>query len=104
MFLEQRIYTAHPSKLPAWLKLYQDIGGPASARTLAPLFGMFTVEFGTINRLLFLRGFDDIDDRARGLVARDADPDWQRFLQESRATGALMTQEAKLLKTVPFSP
>lgn len=104
MFLEQRIYTMHPGKLPAWLKLYEEIGGPASGRTLTPLIGMFTVEFGTINRILFLRGFDDIDERARGMVARDADPDWQRFMQESRAAGALMTQEAKLLKTVPFSP
>lgn len=104
MFIEQRIYTAHPGKLPAWLKCYGEIGGPASSRTLTPLMGMFTVEFGQINRVLFLRGFDDIDQRERGLAARDADPEWKRFLEESRATGALAAQEAKLLKTVPFSP
>jgi hypothetical protein len=104
MFIEQRIYTAHPGKLPAWLKCYAEIGGPASSRTLTPLMGMFTVEFGQINRVLFLRGFDDIDARERGLVARDADPEWKRFLQASRETGALMAQEAKLMKTVNFSP
>jgi hypothetical protein len=104
MFIEQRIYTAHPGKLPAWLKAYSEIGGPASSRTLTPLMGMFTVEFGQINRVLFLRGFDDIDERERGMVRRDADPEWQRFLQETRPIGALMAQEAKLLKTVPFSP
>ena len=104
MFIEQRIYTAHPGKLPAWLKAYAEIGGPASSRTLTPLMGMFTVEFGQINRVLFLRGFDDIDERERGMVRRDADPEWQRFLQETRPIGALMAQEAKLLKTVPFSP
>lgn len=104
MFIEQRIYTAHPGKLPAWLKLYSEIGGPASSRTLTPLMGMFTVEFGQINRVLFLRGFDDIDERERGMVRRDADPEWQRFLGETRPINALMAQEAKLLKTVPFSP
>jgi hypothetical protein len=104
MFIEQRIYTAHPGKLPAWLKAYAEIGGPASSRTLTPLMGMFTVEFGQINRVLFLRGFDDIDERERGMARRDADPEWQRFLQETRPIGALMAQEAKLLKTVPFSP
>ncbi|MBL6457853.1 NIPSNAP family protein [Belnapia sp. T6] len=104
MFLEQRIYTMHPGKLPAWLKCYQECGGPASSRTLTPLIGMFTVEFGQINRILFVRGYDDIDERERGMGRRDADPEWQRFLRESRDTGALMAQEAKLLKTVPFSP
>ena len=104
MFLEQRIYTMHPGKLPAWVSLYRDIGGPASSRTLTPLIGMFTVEFGQINRVLFVRGFDDIDERERGMGRRDADPEWQRFLKEGRDSGALMAQEAKLLKTVPFSP
>ena len=104
MFLEQRIYTAHPGKLPLWLKAYSEIGGPASSRTLTPLIGMFTVEFGQINRVLFVRGFDDIDAREEGLARRDADPDWQRFIAETRPLNALAAQEAKLLKTVPFSP
>ena len=104
MVLEQRIYTAHPGKLPLWLKAYSEIGGPASSRTLTPLIGMFTVEFGQINRVLFVRGFDDIDAREPGLARRDADPDWQRFIAETRPLNALAAQEAKLLKTVPFSP
>ncbi|MCO6417029.1 NIPSNAP family protein [Siccirubricoccus sp. KC 17139] len=104
MFLEQRIYTAHAGKLPLWLKAYGEIGGAASGRTLTPLIGMFTVEFGQINRVLFVRGFDDIDTREENMPKRDADPDWQRFLATTRETGALFAQEAKLLKTLPFSP
>jgi hypothetical protein len=104
MYVEQRMYTTHPGKLPAWLKAYEEIGGPCSARHVGPLVGMFTVEVGQINRVLFLRGFDDIDDRERGLAAREADPEWARFRGESAKTGALMMQENKLLKTVPFSP
>ena len=104
MFIEQRIYTAHPGKLPAWLKLYEEVGGPCSARHLGPPIGFFTVEFGTINRVLFVRGFDDIDDRERQIAAREADPEWTRFRTETAKIGALAAQEAKLLKTVPFSP
>ncbi len=104
MYVEQRIYTANPGKLPAWLKLYEEIGGPCSKKHVGPLIGMFTVEIGQINRVLFLRGFDDIDDRERGLAAREADPEWTRFRQESAKTGALMIQESKLLKTTGFSP
>jgi NIPSNAP len=104
MYVEQRMYTAHPGKLPAWLKLYEEIGGPCSARHVGPLIGMFTVEVGQINRVVFLRGFDDIDDRERGLAAREADPEWARFRQESGKIGPLMLQENKFLKTTPFSP
>jgi NIPSNAP len=104
MFIEQRIYTAHPGKLPAWLKLYEEVGGPCSARHLGPPLGFFTVEFGTINRVLFIRGFDDIDDRERQIAAREADPEWGRFRTESAKIGPLAMQEAKLLKTVPISP
>lgn len=104
MYVEQRMYTAHPGKLPAWLKLYEEIGGPASARTVGPLIGMFTVEVGQVNRVVFLRGFDDIDDRERGLIAREADPEWARFRAETGKIGPLMLQENKFLKTVPFSP
>jgi len=104
MFVEQRMYTAHPGKLPAWLKLYEEIGGPCSAKHVGPLIGMFTVEFGPLNRVVFLRGFDDIDHRERGLAAREADPEWARFRAESAKIGPLMMQENKLLKTTSFSP
>ncbi len=104
MFVEQRIYTAHPGKLAAWLKLYEEIGSPSSTRHVGPNIGFFTTEFGPLNRVVFLRGFDDIDDRARRLAAREADPVWARFRAESAKIGALAQQENKLLKTVPFSP
>ena len=104
MFIEQRMYTAHPGKLPAWLRLYEEVGGPCSARHLGPPIGFFTVEFGTINRVLFVRGFDDADDRERMIAAREADAEWQRFRTETAKFGALARQEAKLMKTVPFSP
>src|SRR5918997_5445413 len=96
MFIEQRMYTAHPGKLPAWLRLYEEVGGPCSARHLGPPIGFFTVEFGTINRVLFVRGFDDIDDRDRQIAAREADPEWGRFRTEMAKFGALAAQEAKL--------
>jgi hypothetical protein len=102
MFVEQRIYTANAGKLPAWLKAYEEIGAACSSKHLGKNIGMFTVEFGQINRVLFLRGFDDIDDRERGLTAREADPEWARF--RAAAAGALMVQEAKLMKTTSFSP
>ncbi len=104
MFIEQRIYTANPGKLPAWLQLYEAEAAPVSARHMGPLIGFFTTEFGPLNKAVFFRGYDDIDDRARGMAAREADPGWTAFRQKSAALGALREQEAKLLKTTAFSP
>lgn len=53
MFIEQRTYTAHPGKLPAWLKLYEEVGGPCSALHLGPPLGFFTTEFGTLKPTAF---------------------------------------------------
>ena len=104
MYVEQRQYTFHPGKMPLWMDAYQNLGGPASARHMGPLLGFFQVEVGTINRVVFLRGWDDIDAREAGLAAREADPDWQAFRKRSAEAGALAQQEVKFLKTVPFSP
>ena len=106
MYLEQRTYTFHPGKMNPWLAAYESDGGPCSARHVGPLIGMFTVEVGTINRVVFLRGFDDIDTREPGIAAREADPQWNEFRKKAAAGGSspLMTQETKFLKTVPFSP
>lgn len=104
MYVEQRIYTAHPGRLPAWLQLYKTVGNPTSARHMGPLLGFFTVEVGPLNRIVFLRGYDDIDARERGMAAREADPEWQHFRAESGKLGALAAQENKLLKTTAFCP
>jgi len=104
MFIEQRIYTFNPGKLPAWLSLYEAEAGPVSARHTGPLLGFFTTEVGPLNKVVFMRGYDDIDDRERGLASRDKDPGWAAFRAKSGQLGALQQQENKLLKTVPFSP
>lgn len=104
MYVEQRIYTGAPGKLAAWLKVYEALGGPVSARHTGPLLGFFTTEVGPLNKAVFLRGYDDIDDREKGLKAREADPDWAEFRKQAGAIGALVAQENKLMKAVPFSP
>jgi len=105
MYIEHRQYTFHPGKLPVWMEAYRELGGPASARTMgAPSLGFFTAEVGTINRVVFMRGWDDIDAREAGLAAREADPDWQEFRKRSGAAGALASQEVKFLKPTAFSP
>ena len=105
MYIEHRQYTFHPGKLPVWMEAYRELGGPASASTMgAPSLGFFTAEVGTINRVVFMRGWDDIDAREAGLAAREADPDWQEFRKRSGAAGALASQEVNftIIPEVPL--
>src|SRR5689334_24279014 len=104
MFVEQRMYTAHPGKLAGWLKLYETVGAPCSARHMGPLMGFFVTEFGPLNRVVFLRAFNDLNDRDRGMAAREQDPEWQGFRAESGKLGALAAQENKLIIPVAWSP
>ncbi len=104
-FVEQRMYTAHPGgKLPAWLKVYKELGSPCSERHLGPLMGGFTTEFGPLNRFVFFRVYDELEARDRGMDAREADPQWAEFRAESGKIGALAQQENKLIVPVPWSP
>ena len=103
MYIEHRQYTFHPGKQPTWVDAFGSHGFPSSVRTLgAPSMGTFTVEVGTINRFVFMRGWDDIDTRDAGLAAREADPQWNEF--KKLAAGCIMSQEVKFLKPTSFSP
>jgi hypothetical protein len=105
MFLEQRMYTAHPGgKLGEWLKLYAALANPTSAKHLGPLMGAFTTEFGPLNRFVFMRMYDDLAHRDTGMAAREADADWATFRAESGKIGALAQQENKLITPVAWSP
>jgi|LNFM01.2.fsa_nt_gb hypothetical protein len=103
MYIEHRQYTFHPGKQPTWIEAFGSHGFPASVRNLgAPSLGTFTVEVGTINRFVFMRGWDDIDTRDAGIAARAADPQWGEFMK--LGAGCIASQEVKFLKPTSFSP
>lgn len=105
MIVEQRTYTFHPGKLPAWLEAYATEGNPASSRHTGPSMGFFLVEIGPVlNQAVFFRGYDDIDARTRGNAAREQDPQWAEFRKKSAGLGALRQQESKFLAPTSFSP
>ena len=104
MYIDQRIYTMQPGKMAAWLKNYEEYGEPCLARHSGPLLGLFTVDVGPLNRVVFLRAYDDIDIRERALAALGTDPDWATFRDAAIKIDALIAQENKFLKPMPFSP
>ncbi|HTQ73446.1 MAG TPA: NIPSNAP family protein [Burkholderiales bacterium] len=102
MIVEQRIYTLHPGKVAEMVKLYGEEGLPLQQAYLGKFIGYFTAESGNLNQVVFMWGFDSLDDRAarRDRMARD--PKWQAYLEKVQPL--LVSQENRILKPTAFSP
>ena len=102
MIVEQRIYTLHPGKVPEMVRLYGEEGLALQQRHLGKFIGYFTTESGNLNQVVFMWGFDSLDDRAARRDRMAKDPDWQRYLQ--KVVPLLVSQENRILTPAPFSP
>ncbi|MCL4801765.1 MAG: NIPSNAP family protein [Burkholderiales bacterium] len=102
MIVEERIYTLQPGKVPEMVRLYRDEGLALQSRYLGRFIGYFTTETGNLNQIVFMWGFDSLDDRAARRERMAQDPEWQRYLQ--KVVPLLVTQENRILKPTDFSP
>jgi NIPSNAP len=104
MVIDHRTYTFHPLKMPKWLALYEEYGLPVQLKHLGRLIGFFQNEIGTLNQVVHLWGFDDLNDRQRRRAEMAQDPAWAEFMRRNEELGALMHQESKIVTPVRFSP
>jgi hypothetical protein len=104
MIIDHRTYTMHPTKLPKWLKLYEEYGLPVQQRHLGKLIGFFVSEIGPLNEVVHLWQYEDLADRQRRRAAMAEDSAWQEFMRRNEELGALQHQENKILLPAAFSP
>ena len=102
MIVEERIYTLHAGKVPEMMKLYGEEGLPLQQRYLGKFVGYFSTETGNLNQVVFMWGFDSLDDRAARREKMAQDPAWQAYLKKVQPL--LVTQENRILRPAPFSP
>jgi hypothetical protein len=102
MIVEERIYTLVPGKVSEMVKLYGEEGLALQQRYLGKFIGYFSTETGNLNQVVFMWGYDSLDDRAARRERLAQDPEWQRYLQ--KAVQLILTQENRILKPAPFSP
>jgi hypothetical protein len=102
MIVEERIYTLHPGKVPEMVKLYGEEGLALQQKYLGKFLGYFTCETGNLNQVVFLWGYDSVDDRAERRDRMAKDPEWQAYLK--KVVPLLQKQENKLLRPTAFSP
>jgi len=102
MIVEERIYTIHPGKVPEMVRLYGGEGLRLQAKYLGKFIGYFTTETGNLNQVVFMWGYDSLDDRDLRRATLNEDPAWQDYLR--KVIPLIVTQENRILKPTKFSP
>jgi NIPSNAP protein len=101
---ELRTYTLLPGKQAEYLKLSGGVGRKARGDNYGKLEGFWTTEFGTLNQVVHLWAYPDLNerDRLRGELSRNEE--WTKgYLPQIRSM--LMAQENKILSAqVPLKP
>lgn len=102
MGIDHRTYSFHPPKMPRGLTLYA-CGLPLQLKRLGNLIGFFQNEIGTLNEIVHLRGFVDLNERQRRRAEMGKDRAWHEFMRRNEELGALMHQESKIVAPVRSS-
>lgn len=102
MIVEERIYTLHPGKVPDYLRHYENEGLAIQQPILGRLIGYFSTEFGALNQIVHLWGYDSLEERAKRRAVLLADAGWKSYV--AKVQPLIRTMENKLLIPTAFSP
>jgi L-rhamnose mutarotase len=101
MFVEERMYTLHPGKLPEYLKLYTEEGMAIQTRILPAMVGYYTSEIGaTLNLVVHMWAYEDLKQRSEYRAKMQADPGWQAYAKKIQPL--IQHQESRILNPAPF--
>lgn len=100
MFVEERIYTLQPGKVPAYLKLYEEEGLAIQSRILPAMVGYYSTEIGPLNVIVHMWAYEDLKQRAECRARMMADPGWQAYMPKVQPL--IISQETRILSPAPF--
>jgi len=95
VILEERTYTLRPGATQRYLALWEDLGREPQERHLGGTHGVYTVEVGELNTLVFHWRFESEEDRRARRRALLADAGFAAFRAEVR--DLLVGQRNRLL-------
>ena len=102
MIVDVRTYTLIPRKLPGYVAKFETLALPVMQRHGLQLLGYYVSEIGALNQVVHIWRYDSLADMEKKRTARDADPDWKKFLAETE--GYVLMQEDKIMRPTSFSP
>ncbi|NBP73137.1 MAG: NIPSNAP family protein [Alphaproteobacteria bacterium] len=96
MIVEMRIYTCHVGQAGPYIQLYREKGLPIQEPIQGNLLGMYQSEFGPMNQVILLWGYDSEEDRRERRARLPDTPGWMEFMRE--AAPMIQSEESRLLK------
>jgi hypothetical protein len=104
MIHELRTYTLLPGKQGEYLRLSGDLSRKIRADDYGVLEGFWSTEFGTLNQLVHLWSYADLNERERLRAALGQNPRWvTEYIPQIRPL--LVAQENKILsEALPLQP
>ena len=102
MIIEERIYTCYCGKSLQYVKMYQEEGLAIQRPILGHLLGYFTSELGSLNQVVHLWAYEDMQDRATRRARLLNDPAWKAYAPKVQPL--VLSQENKILIPAAFSP
>ena len=99
MIVEERNYRLVPGGVPRYLEAWHRLGRAAQICRLGEPLGLYIVEIGQLNTLVYLWQYTDLADRAARRAALAADNDFARFRGQVRAL--LVSQDNRILTIAP---
>jgi hypothetical protein len=100
MYVEERIYTLHPGKLAAFLKVYEEKGSDIQKKILGNRIGWYVTDIGELNLVVHLWAYQSLDDRDRRRAELMKDPVFQEYL--AAATPLIAKMENRIMKPASF--
>ncbi len=102
MIIDHRTYRLKPNRMAQYLKVFEEEGLPIQMRHLANLIGYFTTTIGPVDQVVHLWGYDSLADMEARRAARDGDPAWAEYREQTQ--NLVATQENKIVTPTSFSP
>jgi hypothetical protein len=100
MLVEERMYTLQTGKVPEYLRLYQEEGMALQTKHLPAMVGYYFTEIGTLNMIVHMWAYDDLQHRAECRAKMAADPEWQAYVKKTQPL--ILNQETRILNPAPF--
>lgn len=94
--VDHRIYTIRPRRMPEFVEVFDRLAMPILLETLGTPLGFWASQVGTLNQFVHLWGYDSLADYETRSQARDAHPDFARYLAASEHL--VVAQETRLLR------
>jgi len=104
MIFDHRTYVCRPGTINKQMAIYEANGWAPQTRHLGQPLLYAVTETGDVNTYVHIWVYEDAADRQTRRAALLADPDWRAYLELSAESGYLISQENKILTTVPFFP